>query len=831
MKLTQILFKPKWQDKDADVRRMAVATDVDADLMAALPELTRTDADAGVRLAALKRVNDYERWRERSTGDTDGGVRRTARETYLTLLCASTTQPVLTRRIAELDTLDTGEMERVAKSAVDRDLRAEALSRITRPALLAECVLGDPDVPLRLVLLERITDPNLLERIIERSRKTDKTVNRSARERLDALRIAAGDPIAITERARILCDRIEALMRAPGADAASELVGIDRDWSALGVAVPSVLAARYAGAHALVQRAQETLNNPTAKIASINEAPPTPEPEVVSTQEIEAAAQALVSRARFDAALATAQAQARSERERLRDLQQATAHQVEQALPELDTALDAGDSATAHRLHAQIHASMKALDKIPAPLQQQLAPLEARYAELKHWQHWSNLQRRRALCTDIEALASAGLHPDAVATRVHDAREEWRQMDTAEGIDAAAEPAGIAKRFQALCQRALRPAQGYFAKRKLVRKSHGDEIQALLERITAIADDTQDWNGLNTARSEASVALRSLDAVDPRARTTLAKQLKIAIARLSDLLQAHEREVEAAKQRLIERAAALSAQADQTSAARESRELQKHWTATGNGRRAVDQRQWKQFRAACDAVFGKLDAQRKQREVDVAATHTQAQQTAADFEALASDNAMSTDDVKAKLHELDSRWQALETNDRALAQRQRQARDAIAMRLKDAARDQRLSRFGIAMRKYALLRGAENGEPVVADWEQLPASIPEFDLPLDARLARTQNPTGTGVTDEAAARDLLVRLEFLAGRQTPVEDRALRMNYQVQRLSLRMREGTGASPEHELTELLAAWFAQTPQSDILEARFIDSAKAAIEALP
>ena len=830
MKLTQILFKPKWQDKDAGVRRMAVAADADAELLAALPELTRTDPDAGVRLAALKRINDYERWRERSTGDDDDGVRRTAREAYLTLLCASSTQPPLARRIAELDTLDTGEMERVAKSAVDRALRAEAQGRVVRPALLAEYVLGDPDVQLRLALLERITDTNLLERIVERSRKTDKTVNRNARERLDALRIAAGDPATITERARILCDRVEALMRAPGADAAAELASIDRDWGALGDAVPSVLAARYAGAHALIRRAQETLNNPAAKIATVNQAPP--EPEVVAVQEIDVAAQALAAQARFDAALAMAQTQARNERDRLRDLQLSAARQVEQLLQEFDTALDAGDSATVHRLHAQIHAGLKSLDRIPSPLQHQFAPLEARYAELKRWQHWSNLQRRRTLCTDIEALASAGLHPDAVATRVHDAREEWRQMDAAEGIDAAAEPAGIAKRFHALCQRTLRPAQGYFAKRKLVRKSHGDEIQALLERIAAIADDTQDWNGLNAARSEASTALRGLDAVDPRTRTTLAKQLKNAIAHLSDLLQAHEREVEAAKQRLIERAEVLSTQADQTSAARESRELQKHWTATGNGRRAVDQRQWKQFRAACDAVFGKLDAQRKQRETDVAAARTQTQQIVADFEALAANDTQVVSDAKAKLHELDSRWQALETNDRALAQRQRQARDAIGMRLKDAARLQRLSRFGIALRKYALLRGAENSSAVpISDWEQSPASIPEFDLPLTARMGRAQEPVDTSPTDTAAARGLLVRLEFLAGRETPAEDRALRMKYQVQRLSLRMREGAGANPEHELTELLAAWFAQDRQSDALEARFLDAAKAAIDALP
>ncbi|HEX3895940.1 MAG TPA: hypothetical protein VHW73_07000, partial [Rudaea sp.] len=69
MKLAKLLFKPKWQEKNTEVRRIAVATENDPDLIAALPELLRSDPDASVRLAALKRLDDYEFWRERSTND------------------------------------------------------------------------------------------------------------------------------------------------------------------------------------------------------------------------------------------------------------------------------------------------------------------------------------------------------------------------------------------------------------------------------------------------------------------------------------------------------------------------------------------------------------------------------------------------------------------------------------------------------------------------------------------------------------------------------------------------------------------------------------------
>src|SRR5512135_3427913 len=229
MKIARLLFKPKWQDKEAGVRLAAVAAEADPELLAALPELTRSDPDARVRLAALKRLNDYERWRERSTGDADADVRRVARTAYINLLCSDAAgNPSLRRRISELETLSPAEIETVATSAKDRVLRGAALAMATRPALLAERAGADPD--LRVAALERITDAATLERIAERARKTDKTISRIARERLESVRIGAGDAGAIATKARVLCERIEAMLRNPRAE--SGHAAIEREWEA-----------------------------------------------------------------------------------------------------------------------------------------------------------------------------------------------------------------------------------------------------------------------------------------------------------------------------------------------------------------------------------------------------------------------------------------------------------------------------------------------------------------------------------------------------------------------------------------------------------------------
>ena len=825
MNLARMLFKPKWQDKNAQVRRAAVATGKEAELIAVLPELVRNDADAGVRLAALKRLNDYEAWRERSTGDADPTLRRVARDAYLGLLCSNDVRvPPLPRRIAELDTLSAEEIEKVATQAADRGLRTAALAQVTRPALLAERAVTDPDAAIRLALLDRITDTAALERVAERARKTDKAVSRRARELVEAQRIRSGDAVAVAQKARMLCERMEALVRAPARDEAV-YQAIMQDWNALGNAVPTELLARFCGADALVRQTKINVENPPVREAAIVEQ--TSEPETSAAEPVSTNIELLASKARFDAALANAAAEAQRERERRRVL----VHTIEEILPRYASVLEAGTVSNAHALHVRLLELSAAAAPLPPALDAKLAPLHAHYSELKQQQTWANRRRREMICEDIEQLAQSGLHPDALAQRVRDAREEWQRLDAAEGPGTGAE-SGFARRFHAICHRALKPAKAYFDKRDEVRKSHAGEIEKLLHEAASLPAEIGDWKAAGQLRQKLGDALRSLDGVDPRTRTELARQIKAAIAALAARLDTHSDDVAAEKLRLIGRAKALQQQSDGRAIAREARELQQQWTALGNGRRGSDQRQWKEFRGALDAAFGQLDAARKQRDEQTTAARTQAEALLAEIETQAGDD--NAQEAKAKLRDIDARWQALDSVDRALEQRYRKAREAIESGLKHASRRKRLSSFTQALEKYTLLRAVESGmqtaEAVAASWAESPAPVP-FAAALDARFARTSTLDTSGERDEESARNLLVELEFFAGLESAADDRQRRMNFQVQRLASRMRDRASATPESELTRLFKAWLAQAPQSVELENRFARAAAAAIETLP
>ena len=113
------------------------------------------------------------------------------------------------------------ELEAAVAGLDEANLRQLAFERVPRPGLLADRCVTDPDPALRRWLLDRIEDISTLERIAERARKSDKLLSRTARERVQAARLAAGDPAATAERALAICEELDSLRRtaAPGAPA------------------------------------------------------------------------------------------------------------------------------------------------------------------------------------------------------------------------------------------------------------------------------------------------------------------------------------------------------------------------------------------------------------------------------------------------------------------------------------------------------------------------------------------------------------------------------------------------------------------------------------
>lgn len=386
----------------------------------------------------------------------------------------------------------------------------------------------------------------------------------------------------------------------------------------------------------------------------------------------------------------------------------------------------------------------------------------------------------------------------------------------------------------------MRSARPYFEKRDQLRKSQAEEIEALLRRHAEnIHND--DIKQIITLRNTASNMLRSLDRLDPRDRGSYAERLKSAIRNLSEHIKNHDEDVEKIKRRLITQAQALI-DSDPNIAIRQIRELQKSWQVSGQGRRRTDQEQWEGFRSACDAVFKKLDATRAEQIAKEATTLAETTAIVTELENFLTEFTAFENFDRARLQAIKLRWQNMGSSDRKLAQRYQTALQAIDKRRLQLQKEQNLARYRDADQAYRLIREVEHGvlnvnaEQTIS--QQLSTISSEFRSVLESRWQRMQANSETPILSEEAleqANQLLVEFEYLAGLDSPEFERQRRMDYQVSRLSARLRgDATTQGAEQELTALLQEWFALPPlthdSATQMEARYQRALKSILDAL-
>ncbi len=820
-----LLRKPAWEHKDAARRAAAVAGGEHPDLIARLPDLARTDPDPAVRLAAVRRIDDLSLLGDRSRNDDAATVREAARQRYIQrLLDARVPEPERERVLAVEE--DGEILATLAQQAPEATLRRLALERVQRPGLLAERCVTDPDPALRRWLLDRIEDIPTLERIAERARKSDKLLSRTARERVQAARLAAGDPAATAERALAICEELDTLRRSVAADAAERREVLAAEWDTLRPRLDEAMARRVMGYFSALDAAL---------------APPAPEPPLPEPAP-EAAAEPPPAPREPDTALAAllAELEARAARLGPRDLEalerrwlarlrqvepllpeehaqaarfraQATAlhHQFEEkarrrqaaldTLPErvaqLEAAVSAGHLAAARDLEHGLQADTRLLgEQVPRALRRRIGEAGRELASLGRWQHWSDNKARLRLIEEAEAVPGAGLHPDAVAAKVKELQAEWQQLDDAGGREAGAHP--LTGRFRSACHRAIAPARPYFEKRRELRGARREEIEAFLAELEPRLADELPIRDLLTLRRQIIDQLRLTDELEPGARREVGRRLRAAMERASAGIARCEGEAEAAKRKLLANLRRDLMHAELDAALPLARQAQAAWKTLPRAARKVDDALWKELRELVDPWFTQADARQREQQAAQTASADEARAILAELSALADADAATLAQAESRLAGLQARWRALadaqvETAERAPVNERRPERgprrspprstlderafDRAVARVREAVARVAAARRGEELRLLfqagALVDAAEalaRGE-IEARREALQMQFDAFALAGDAkaalqtRLRAALDPADTDAADAAAqARARAEELTVLA---------------------------------------------------------------------
>ncbi len=873
MNLRSKFFKKPWQHRDSATRLRAVREGEDAELKAELPRLAQFDESAEVRLAALQRLNSEPFWLDARLRETEAEIIQAA-DHYLAREILRSERPDLeSARLEWLALISDYELlRRIASASPAMALRRAALARIPAQGFLGDCYINEKDDALAAELLPRIDQTSTLERIVQQARKRSKQRAQAAAERLETLRIAAGQAVPGQTASERLVQAAEALARGQlSGDLARQFADLKRDWDSSSEH-PEPLALRFQGAVKIIEATLRRRNEePAAKAPPPADAAPVEADQPPAAHaELSAAADFIRTTIRKGSGADVRELLAHWDRvwnklrqpspadealkrdmlPMLRELQAqvqmqsqtktATPTQGDSTAPEkvsfqvqLDQIAEHLESGDLSAAQENIRALRSEFDRLPRRQRLpadggRLQRMEGRLREMRNWQHWSNNKIRDELIEQMERLPDSGQHPDAIMAALKKARAEWKRLEALEVLPGDkrrfAAPPGQWRQFQAACKKAFEAGKPYFEKRDRLLQDNLDTLLAFVQAGHEAAQrESADTSELLGFLRKARQAIRRMDDLPAKKRGESAAALRELMNVLSKRLDECFEAVESSKRRLVAEARALSHEKDLQTAIDKAKALQSQWQKAGSGRRKVEQQLWQAFREPIDPLFEKLKSDQDQRRQVEQSARAELQALCDQAEALAELAEPELEHARGRMLGLIDEWLTQEGRPESLNRRFERAEQRLEQRLQKFRQQQKRGEqeaLGSLAEQIQQLwnqrcqgHGGDLSEHLAAgpDHGQGGAALVALARKIAAPEFEPDTMQARVQQNLQAARQIAVEMEFLSGLDTPEADQSLRMDYQVQRLARRMSERE-QQPDlaTELQQLKTRWYQSLP---------------------
>lgn len=514
-------------------------------------------------------------------------------------------------------------------------------------------------------------------------------------------------------------------------------------------------------------------------------------------------------------------------------------------LDKAEAALDAGHLADTHQhllaIDDQLHGGAS-----DASLRTRIDGVQARYAQLKGWQHWAGGRARDELTQQAEALAAVAGGPPELRTVklsikqqaevIQDMRNRWKELDHLGGATSRA----LWQRFDTALKAAYEPVAAHLKAQQAQREQNLLARQALAQALAEAAlpgdeagVDPTHWRPVAEVLEHHLTEWRKLGPVEhtvPRkAQTALLAQWEASVRRLQEPLQQARQAAQTARQALVARARELAAQAAAGTAGRETlpqvRDLQSAWQQQARAlplQRAAENTLWAEFKTAIDSIFAARDAAFNARDAEFKAHAAERQALIQRLEELAADTPEAQ--LRRSLNELQGQWQqcgpAPRAEAAALDERWQRALTTARGHLNQSALQRWQAVCDTLQAKRAL--GAEwataagDAEARAAQWAGLPALPAAWEEALRQRAGLAA--TAPALTPDAADQCLL-QVEAAWNLPSPPAHEAARRGLKLQAMKAAMESRRGpATPARTPEEQFADLLRQAALNDEQEAR-------------
>ncbi|WP_181919229.1 DUF349 domain-containing protein [Alkalilimnicola ehrlichii] len=514
-----------------------------------------------------------------------------------------------------------------------------------------------------------------------------------------------------------------------------------------------------------------------------------------------------------------------AEQQRRRERNAKYSKELESCLQALDDALTEGTLRKARECFKQARSLIDHLpDQAKSDANQRLRPYQARLSELRDWRRFATLPKQRMLCEQMEALLHSELEPAELSAQSKRLQQEWQ----ATGGSDSAEGRELWERFRQASEQIHERCRPFFEQQKQLRERNLAERERICVQLEGFIGsekfDQADGDFLAKVRQQARTEWQATGLVERKSGRVAQRRFDGLMRQLSERIELLSRQRCEQRQRVLDSAIAVRDGDNELSAKIDKiKVLQQEWRQIGRISTAQERRLMSEWRAVCDAIFQRREEVRQASEQRRQSNLEQAKDLCEQVQALVAAEPAEVARQVGKWRGLaahlskigplprDAQAEIKKTMERLVATGESQLR---AYRLTQELAC--LDRWARLAELCAELEAVEAGnETRLAELEQAWSAEAEVPVPLRARWQRAREALSAGdggaaasASDEARElrRRLCVRLEILAGMVSPDEDKALRMDLQVERLAQGLSAG-GEERVHEAARDIALdWY-------------------------
>lgn len=498
----------------------------------------------------------------------------------------------------------------------------------------------------------------------------------------------------------------------------------------------------------------------------------------------------------------------------------------EKIIAQLDASIEERQLKQSRNLLKKAQLTASQLDaKLGKKVAQAIALRSSQVQSLKDWQGFASAPRQNELCEAMEALAEQHISPELKATKIKEMQQEWRSL-------GGAADQNLWERFKAAADKAFEPCAEYFQAQNGLKASNLERRNTIIQQLSSFEHDhnweSADWKAIENISRQAKNEWREAFPVDHKLNKPLQEQFNQLVKSIDKRLSEQKQANLKLKANIVERAQALSEESDLSTAMESAKSLQAEWQKVGITQHGKDRALWKEFRAACDAIFARRDQVREQEQTEKAELRGAADELCIAIKTSANDTTITqASHVDELISEFRKQFKSLGELPRKHRESIQNQYEKAMHELKGKAQNLRneavLQQWQEAARKAQTLSTAALTKDAakLAQLESEFKSKVALDKALEAEFSKAwkllSGQAKTEPASEADARELCIRCEIAAGLDSPESESERRMQLQVSRLSEGLSSSKNQSREEQLTELLTQWYTNTSYSESMRA--------------